>query len=128
MEGLRHQPGGTMAGDGGCTAAELFEVVWRTLVDAVGPAATAALLQRSIKVASAKGVEAAGLTIRRERFDYLYKVPPRWRDEDTSAVQALRGIVDELVPLLSELTGSVVVKRLREAGDLVRCGVVEEQS
>ena len=114
-----------MAAADACSAADLFELLWLTLIDAVGPAATAMLLQRSIKLAAARGAAVDGLVIRRDQFEYAYTMPPSWRGESGAPLAALRDLAAELVPLLVELTGSVVVRQLSEVGDLVRCGIVE---
>jgi hypothetical protein len=107
-----------------CAAAELFDVLWATLADVLGPTATAALLQRSVKRASVRQPELHDLVIRRERFVYTYTVPTSWKRPDAQARPALKQVVSELWPLLAELTGPVVVRRLREVPELRRCGVI----
>lgn len=112
--------------DDDCTPTALFELLWGTLVDAIGPTATAALLQRSSKRAAARHAPAGDLIITREQFVYGYKVPPSWTADPAVGLDALRALSAELCPLLSELTGPVVVRRLAGVRDLARCGVLPE--
>ena len=115
-------PGGPAAPD--CAAARLFDALWDTLVDAVGPTAAATLLQRSIKRVAARGAGSDAPVIKRDLFHYTYTVPASWTSDAAEPVAVLRAIVDELVPLLAELTGVVVVKRLADVPELKRCGVI----
>ncbi len=110
-----------------CRAAETFAVLWRTLADVIGPTATAALLQRSVKRAATEQPELRQLVITRERFEYRYTLPPSWARPAADARAALAPVVRELWPLLAELTGTVVVRRLREVPHLRRCGVLPEE-
>lgn len=111
-----------------CVSAELFDVLWVTLADVIGPTATAALLQRSVKRAVPVQPELHELVIMRDQFDYTYTLPVSWRQADAEPRDALRQVVRELWPLLSELTGPVVVRRLREVPELRRCRVIPEDA
>ena len=107
-----------------CTASELFDLLWVTLTDVIGPTATAALLQRSIKRAAADQPELHDLVIGRDRFAYTYTVPKSWSQPDGNSTPALTRIVRELWPLLFDLTGPVVVRRLSDVPLLRTCGVI----
>jgi hypothetical protein len=107
-----------------CTASELFDLLWATLTDVIGPTATAALLQRSIKRAAEDQPELRELVIGRDQFVYTYKVPPSWTRPEPTSRPALTRVVRELWPLLSDLTGPVVVRRLSDVPLLRRCGVI----
>jgi hypothetical protein len=111
-------------GEPGCAAADLFGALWLALVDAIGPTATATLLQRSLKAAASAGADVDGVVIRREQFSYTYKLPAGWHSDGTMPIESLRRIGQSLVPLLVELTGVVVVRRLAEVPGLARCGVL----
>jgi hypothetical protein len=112
----------------GCTAAALFDALWNTLAEVIGPTAAATLLQRSLKRAVLLRPEVADVVIRRDGFAYTYTVPTFWSEERDDAVAGLRHVVRELWPLLTELTGSVVVRRLREVAMLTECGVLPEDA
>ena len=111
-----------------CTASELFGALWVTLVDVLGPTATATLLQRSIKRAEQKRSDLEGLTISHEHFTYTYSVPRSWARAGEEPIAALRQVIEELWPLLSELTGTVVLRRLRGIPNLERCGVIPKDA
>ncbi len=108
----------------GCQASALFGALWLALVDAIGPTATATLLQRSLQAAASAGADVDGVVIRREQFSYTYKLPAAWHSDGTMPVETLRRIGQALVPLLLELTGVVVMRRLAAVPELARCGVL----
>ena len=107
-----------------CTAARAFDALWLALVDVLGHTATAALLQRSIKRAAADAPELSDVVITREQFAYRYTLPPSWEHADATAPGGVQPIVRYLWPLLAELTGSVVVQKLRQNAVLRTCGVI----
>jgi hypothetical protein len=111
---------------GSCTASEAFEVLWLALADVLGPTATAALMQRSVKRAAATAPELVDLVIAREQFMYTYTLPASWKRTAAAPAAALQQVVHQLWPLLSQLTGSVVLQRLRQDPVLRRCGVIPE--
>jgi hypothetical protein len=112
----------------GCAPAVLFEFIWVALVDLLGSAATATLIRRSLKRAAARVPELDGISISRERFEYRYVLPPEWKDSATGALDGLRELARELRPLLLELTGPVVLRRLRGIPDLERCRVFPSEN
>lgn len=110
-----------------CTAAALFKLVWETMTDVLGSAATATLMRRSVRRAAERRHDLEGLVVRREGFDYAYKVPAEWQDARPEPVDALRELATELSPLLVELTGPVIVRRLDAIPDLQRCEITFEE-
>ncbi|HUL60268.1 MAG TPA: hypothetical protein VLU43_13380 [Anaeromyxobacteraceae bacterium] len=110
------------------TAAGLFQLLWNEVGDLVGSAATAALLQRALKHASAKQPELAARVLRGEGGDYACMLPASWHDpERRDAVEQLRHLVrDGLHPLFRELTGPVIARRLAQTPELVEAGLAGE--
>jgi hypothetical protein len=106
-----------------CDPAVLFELIWGALVDLLGSAATATLIRRSLKHTAARVPGLAGISISRDRFEYRYVLSPEWKDNATGALDGLRELGRELQLLLFELTGPVVLHRLRGMPDLERCRV-----
>ena len=104
-----------------CDAAALFEVIWSNLVDLLGSAATATLIRRCVKRAAARTPDLGGLTISRINLEYTYSLPLPWRQKSTAAIGELRGLVYELQPILSTLTGSIVLGKLSSVPELQRC-------
>jgi hypothetical protein len=94
-------------------ASAMFELLWDKLTDVIGTAATATLLRRSIKRAVGRQPTLAELGISREGFEYKYKLPELWQERDPKTLQELRVLIDELCPLLAELTGSLLISNLR---------------
>lgn len=111
-------------GDLVCNPTVLFELIWGALVDLLGSAATATLIRRSLKRAAVRVPDLNGISINRERFEYRYVLPLEWKDCAAGALDGLRELSRELYPLLLELTGSVVLHRLRGIPDLERCRVL----
>jgi hypothetical protein len=124
----RARPGQADAHAHACTASELFETLWTTLGEVIGPTATAALLQRSVRRAAAVRPDLQELVFSREQFVHTYAIPSSWSQDDEDALAALRQIVRELWPLLMELTGNVVVQRLRDVPSLAESGVIPKDA
>ena len=111
------------SGDAG-SAAELFELLWESLADVLGTAATATLLRRAIKRAASHGSAAEPAAVSRKGPDYEYRLPETWRQPgNEEAVKALRGVAVELRMLLIELTGPVVVRRLARLASFRKLGI-----
>ena len=106
-----------------CSPTLLFGALWETLDDIMGSAATATLVRRALKHASSRWPGLDGLSITRERFEYRYALPESWQREPDLGLSALKGLTRELQPLLVELTGAVVLHRLRSVRELERCGL-----
>ena len=107
------------------TPAEVFALVWSELTQILGSSATAALLRRSGKNAMTKHSELEELAITRKGFEYSYTVPQAWKSVHDS--KPLRALLSELYGLLSELTGSVVIRKLRAQPVLVKYGFDSSQ-
>jgi hypothetical protein len=110
-----------------CTADRLFALVWETMADVLGSAATATLVRRSVKRAATRRLDLDQVRISRNGFDYSYALPDAWRNSHPEAVVSLRELARELTPLLVELTGSVIVRRLAAVPELHRCEVFFEE-
>ena len=109
-----------------CSAAHLFSVLWEALSDVMGSAATATLLRRAAKHATSRKVDLEGLVIARGQFTYEYAVPASWMLESDGARQSLQQLLLALTPLLIELTGPVVHRRLSGIPELKNCGLFAE--
>lgn len=109
--------------DESCTAARLFGIVWETMADVIGTTATATLVRRSIKRASSRRAELNAVSVVRRGLHYAYTVPEDWGRKGSDPVGALRELVAELAPLLSQLAGPVLIRRLASVPDLQRCQI-----
>jgi hypothetical protein len=108
----------------GTSAAELFDLLWGTLADVLGTAATATLLRRSIKRAADRTAWSEPLVVARNGLDYTYRLPEAWKQPgNDEAVDGLRIVAAELKLLLIELTGPVVVARLAHLAPLRKWGI-----
>lgn len=106
------------------SAAELFDLLWETLADVLGTAATATLLRRSITQAAARTAWSEPIVVARNGLDYTYRLPETWRQPgNDEAVDALRIVAAELRVLLVALTGPVVVARLGQLASLRKWGI-----
>ena len=106
------------------SAAELFDLLWESLADVLGTAATATLLRRAIKAAASKTSWSESVTVARNGLDYEYRLPETWKQPgDEEALSALRIVAAELRVLLVELTGPVVVRRLGRLTPLREQGI-----
>jgi hypothetical protein len=95
------------------SAAELFDLLWESLADVLGTAATAILLRRAIKQARSKISRSEEVIVARDGLDYKYRLPETWKQPGNGeALGALRVLAAELRVLLVELTGPVVLQRL----------------
>jgi hypothetical protein len=107
--------------------AALFTLIWDALADVLGTAATATLLRRAAGRAAPRCAELTELAIVREKLEYRYTLPSAWADGAGGTPLALRELVAELWPLLVELTGPVVVRRLERIPELRERGVISPQ-
>jgi hypothetical protein len=93
--------------------AQLFDLLWATLADVLGTAATATLLRRAIKQAASHTSWSEPVIVTKNGLDYNYRLPETWKEPgNEEAVGALLVVAAELRVLLVELTGSVVIRRL----------------
>lgn len=101
----------------GDTPSVIFDLVWTELVQILGSPATAAMLRRCTKKGVEEYPELKELLIVRRGFEYEYTVPAAWKElRDKS--KALQRLLHDLDSLLIELTGVVVVQRLRSLPQL----------
>jgi hypothetical protein len=95
------------------SAAELFVILWDSLSDVLGTAATAALLRRAIKGTASRDAWTHDVIIVRNGLDYKYRLPEAWSQPgNEDALGGLRAMALELRTLLVQMTGPVVVRRL----------------
>jgi hypothetical protein len=88
-------------------------LLWDTLSNILGTAATATLVARALKRAAPSTPLLAELCITTKKFCYEYRLPESWSAPDNAAaVVAFDRLLDQLVPLLITLTGHVVVRQL----------------
>jgi hypothetical protein len=107
------------------SAAKLFGLLWESLADILGTAATATLLRRAIKQAAFKtSWTEPPITVARNGLDYEYRLPEIWKQPDNQeALGEFRVIARELRVLLVELTGAVVVRRLARLAPFKKVGI-----
>ena len=108
------------------TTGQLFELLWNALADMLGTAAAAALLRRAARRASVRTERLRDVLIRRNGVDFVYALPSHWSELGDATLQDLRELVRDLRPILVELTGPVVVRRLGQIAALRERGIVEE--
>ena len=101
-EGLRICQSGEASVNG------LFDVLWVELRRILGSAPAAALLKRSLAASRDSGSPLGRIVVQREGRDYDYDIP----DDLTACGEDLTRFVDDLLSLLHELTGSVMVRHL----------------
>jgi len=108
----------------GDSAAALFDLLWESLADVLGTAATATLLRRSIKQAAARTTWSEPVVVARNGLEYTYRLPETWKEPgNDQAVDVLRLVAAELRVLLVELTGPVVIARLGDLAPLRKRGI-----
>jgi hypothetical protein len=109
------------------SAAGLFVLLWETLSNIFGTAATATLIARAMKRASPSSPGLAELLITTKNFTYEYRLPDAWRAADANAMAAFDRLLEELIPLLSALTGHVVVRQLARLEPFAAKGLLVKQ-
>jgi hypothetical protein len=109
------------------TTAEVFERLRDALADVMGSAATATFLRRAIRRATLAHPELATIAITKHHLDYEYVLPTHWTGNRAS-LPALAGMSSELEELLRELTGSVMVRRLRALPELANAGLFRPEA
>lgn len=92
------------------TSAARFAMLWQTLADMVGPIATAMLFSRAAKYGALDQPELRELAIVREGNGYTYVLPGSWSAPGSEP--ALGAVLRELRPLLVELAGPVILRRI----------------
>ena len=61
------------------SAAELFDLLWESLADILGTAATATLLRRAIKRAASHTAWSEPPVVTRNGLEYEYRLPETWK-------------------------------------------------
>jgi hypothetical protein len=115
------------AARGELSGAGLFTLLWESLADVLGTAATATLLRRAAFRAAPRIPELAELDIARVNLDYQYTLPSTWKEREAGTMLPLRELVGELRPLLVEMTGQVVVRHLEKIPELRERGILSPQ-
>jgi hypothetical protein len=106
------------------SAAELFDLLWESLADVLGTAATAILVRRALKQVASQAPGSEPVIVTRNGLEYAYRVPETWKQPgNEEAVAALRVVAAELRVLLVELTGTVVVARLGRLAAFRKSGI-----
>jgi hypothetical protein len=105
----------------------LFTLLWESLADVLGTAATATLLRRAARRAAPRSPELTELAIVRDNLEYTYTLPSAWKEREEGTLLALRELVGELRPLLVEMTGQVVVRHLEKIPELRERGILSPQ-
>lgn len=104
--------------------AELLDLLWASMTDVLGTAATATLMRRAVRRAATTEPALEGVTFGRIGYDYQYTLPGRWQEKaNEDALRCLRLVIVELRVLLIEITGPVVVRRLERIPDLRELGM-----
>jgi hypothetical protein len=117
------------AGDGdSCTPSDLFDLLWATLDEILGSPTTATLMRRSIRQRLGEYGELNELAITRTGFEYAYTVPETWKHANEPSTAALQAVLQTLCSLLVELSGPIVVRRLKELPQLTKCGLVVSET
>lgn len=89
-----------------------LEQTWHTVAESLGTTATAALMRRAAKRASAHTPALSGFQVRGAGYTYRYEVPAAWRTAGHDTCEQVRALLGELCALLGELTGEVITSRL----------------
>jgi len=106
------------------SAAELFNLLWESLADVLGTAATATLVRRALKQVASQTSWSEPVIVTRNGLEYEYRLPETWKQPgNEEAVGALRVVAAELRVLLVELTGTVVVARLGRLAAFRKAGI-----
>jgi hypothetical protein len=99
------------------SGAILFRILWDSLVDLLGAAATAVLVHRATRRAQHRSRELCELAVARVDGQFTYVVPHSF-DRAIGPPVALRDLADELRPLLVEMTGEVALRHLEQVPEL----------
>lgn len=95
----------------------IFKMLWDALSDVLGTTAAATVVGRAARRALPLSPELCELNIARVARDYRYVVPRSFERSEGLPI-SLRDLLGELRPLLVELTGQVVLRRLGQVPEL----------
>src|SRR2546428_9642954 len=102
----------------------LFKLIWDSFADVLGTTAAATLLRRAAQRATPRSPELGEFAILRTDAGYTYTLPRALVGKLEHTPVALRELVGELRPLLAELTGQVVVRRIDQIPGLRERGIL----
>jgi len=105
------------------TSEQLFAKVWEAMEDMLGPGATATVLRRAVQLAEKGTPGVRGPMILREGLTYSFQAPAAWKEDDCRTCRDLHLILEQLGPLLKELTGRIVLRRLEQLDALQANGI-----
>jgi hypothetical protein len=108
--------------------AALFKLIWDTIADVLGTTATATLVRRAAQRAAPRSPELDELTMLRTDGGYTYSLPRVLVGKLEHTPVALRELIGELRPLLAEMTGQLVVRRIDQIPSLQARGIVSPPS
>ncbi len=113
------------------TTADVFQVIWSTLVGVLGATASATLIRRAARNAASGRPELQTLRIldvAREGMQYRCVLPPSWLEDQCAHLDELRYFFQGgLRPLLEELTGLVVIRLLERQPELPSLAIVQNE-
>jgi len=104
--------------------AALFKLIWDCIADVLGTTATATLVRRAARRAMLRSPELGDLEVVRTDAGYTYALPRALVGKVEHTPGALRELVGELRPLLLEMTGHVVVRRIEQIPSLQERAIV----
>ena len=104
--------------------AALFKLLWDSVADILGTPATATLVRRAARRAMSHSPELDDFAVTRTDTGYSYSLPRALVGKVEHTPVALRELVAELRPLLVELTGQVVVRRIQQIPELQERGIL----
>jgi len=104
--------------------AALFKLIWDSVADVLGTTAAATLLRRAAQRAVPRSPELGEFAILRTDAGYTYTLPRALIGKLEHTPVALRELVSELRPLLAEMTGQIVVRRMEQIPGLRERGIL----
>jgi hypothetical protein len=104
--------------------AALFKLIWDSVAEVLGTTATATLLRRAAQRAMARSPELGEFVVVRTDAGYTYTLPRALVGKLERTPVALRELVGELRPLLAEMTGQVVLRRIEQIPGLQERGIL----
>jgi hypothetical protein len=104
--------------------AALFKLIWDPVAEVLGTTAAATLLSRAARRATPRSPELGELTVLRTGDGYAYQLPRALVGKLEHTPAALRELFAELRPLLVQLTGQVIVRRLEQIPGLQERGIL----
>lgn len=115
------------AAGGEIPVSTLFAILWESLADLLGTAATATLLRRAARRAARQSPELAELSIERHGLAWTHTCPPAWSGASPDHLHALHALIEELRPILVEMTGQLVIRHLEKIPELRERGLLAPQ-